>query len=236
MRVDQDNKKSTSKISNTEDKTIIHNVIIADASSSMQGSKYNSSMKSIKAELEELAKDDKVYFRNWFIEFAGGYGSEIDIKEHSINKALNKDNINFTPRGANGNTPLYNTLGIFLNQVELNVKVDERVLVKVFTDGADTENGKGQYNATNIVAYLKKLIDVNNWTITFNCTEQDKFAITKIGVPESNILTHNNTAEDIERVSYMRTASTLSYSKSVSEGVSASSLVGSFYSKSIDND
>jgi hypothetical protein len=222
MRVDQDNKKSTSKISNTEDKTIIHNVIIADASSSMQGSKYNSSMKSIKAELEELAKDDKVYFRNWFIEFAGGYGSEIDI--------------NFTPRGANGNTPLYNTLGIFLNQVELNVKVDERVLVKVFTDGADTENGKGQYNATNIVAYLKKLIDVNNWTITFNCTEQDKFAITKIGVPESNILTHNNTAEDIERVSYMRTASTLSYSKSVSEGVSASSLVGSFYSKSIDND
>jgi hypothetical protein len=127
-------------------------------------------------------------------------------------------------------------MGKFFKKVEAQVKSGERVLVKIFTDGEDTSNGKGEWNATNIVPYINKLINVDYWTITFNCTEKDKFRITKIGIPESNILTHNNTAEDIEKVAIMRRVSTLSYSKSVSEGISADVLVNSFYSKSIDND
>lgn len=227
MRVDNNIQKKTEK-TNNKDKSIIHNIIIADASGSMTGSKYDSSIKSIREELDLLSKDKNCTFLHTLVEFDSSR-----YKEHFF---TSKEIGEFIAIGANGGTPLYNTIGIILTKLEKIVKPDERVLIKVFTDGQDTENGRGSWNSSSIAMYIKKLIDVNNWTITFNCTIQDKHYITRIGIPESNILTHNNTAEDIERVSQMRSINTVMYSSSVASGASAESLVSNFYSKSIDNE
>jgi hypothetical protein len=227
MRVDNDIQKKTEK-TNNKDKPTIHNVIIANANSSMKGGKYNSSIKSIKAELNILAKDTNSIFKHTLVEF--------DDSRYIKHFFAEENAVDFSPIGASGFTPLYNTMGKVFKELEAIVKPNERVLIKVFTDGADNEYGKGTYNANTIGVYINKLINKNNWTITFNCTNHDKANILQIGIPESNILTHDDTAEDIERVSQMRAGSTIFYSKSVNRGVSAENLVSNFYSKSIDNE
>jgi len=217
----------------------IHNVIISDRSGSMSGSKYNSSCESIKKELEILAQDKNAKFTQTVIEFDshGSYSVEKHVRliEHYW---LDKSNpVKFDGHGAQGGTPLYNAMGEIFARLEKEVKPEDRVLIKVFTDGEDTDATRGsrnEWNKSSIGVYINKLISVNKWTITFNCTAQDKHYILSIGIPESNILTHNNTAQDIERVSNLRTSSTLGYSKSVAGGASADSLVSSFYSKTVN--
>lgn len=225
MRVDG-GKSLPQKETPVGSKSTVHNVIISDASGSMQGGKYNASVQSIQTELNILAKDENVNFTQTLVEF----DSQRNSKHFWMTPA--KEAVSFSPIGAYGGTPLYNTIGKTLTDLENSIKKEDRVLVKIFTDGQDTENGSGQWNKNNLGVYLNKLINVNNWTLTFNCTAADKASVLKIGIPESNILTHNNTAEDIERVSNERLGATIMYSKSVSRGVSADVLKSNFYSKS----
>ncbi len=230
MRV-QSNKKTT--VQGAVGIPTIHNIIISDRSGSMSGSKYQASCTSIKNELELLAKEKKVNFTQTLVEFddQGGFSKEPTLVKHFW---LDKTNpISFAPAGARGGTPLYDSLGKVLSQIEACVKSEDRVLVKVFTDGQDTKRGEGEWDSRSVAIYIKKLIDVNKWTITFNCTIQDKSYITAIGIPESNILTHENTAQSIHEVSAMRSASTMMYASSVSKGISADQLVNNFYTKTV---
>lgn len=226
MRVDG-GKTSTKKETSNGPKSTVHNIIISDASGSMSsGRKYDASVKSIKNELVILAQDPSVDFTQTLVEF-----DSPRVVTHFW-KTPSGEALDFPAIGANGGTPLYNTVGDILTKFEKTVKEGDRVLVKIFTDGGDTENGRGNWNAQSIGVYLNKLINVNNWTITVNCTVADKQTVLRMGIPESNILTHNNTAEDIERVSNERLGATVMYSKSVSRGVSADVLKSNFYSKS----
>jgi hypothetical protein len=228
MRVDQINKENKTNKPNSSTKPIIHNIILTDASGSMAGSKYDSAIKSIREELDILSKDTNSDFLYTLVEF--------DSSRFTRHMFVDKELKSFRPILASGGTPLYNSMGKLFEELEPMIKEGERVLVKIFTDGDDTERGSGKYGSSKIATYIDKLINVNKWTITFNCTEQDKFRLINIGIPESNILAHNNTAEDIERVAKYRTASTMLYSKSVSIGVSVDTLTNNFYTKSIDNE
>ena len=225
MRVNKTNVVQSTNLK----KPIIHNVFIIDRSGSMSGSKYISAIKSVKTELELLSKDENSVFKNYVVEFDNSYEQPLRIKTHLWNSL----DTQFKEAGASGGTPLYNTMGTIFKKLESELKSDDRVLIKIFTDGGDTDNNKGEWNSNSIGVYTNKLININKWTITVNCTLTDKYAILKMGIPESNILCHNNTAEDIERVSSLRTMSSLSYSKSVSMNVSADELKSNFYSKSI---
>jgi hypothetical protein len=228
MRVDggkpSPQKKTESPVG---EKTTVHNIIISDASGSMSGGKYKASVQSISTELKLLSQDDNVNYTQTLVEF------DSSRRKKHFWLTEGKEATSFKGIGASGGTPLYITIGEVLTELESKIKPNDRVLVKVFTDGDDTEYGRGTWDAAKLGVYLNKLINVNNWTITFNCTESDKRSVLRIGIPESNILTHNNTAEDIERVSHLRMAATQSYSKSVSAGVSAEELKVSFYSKSL---
>lgn len=228
MRVDG-GKPSPQKKTETPvgEKTTVHNIIISDASGSMAGSKYLASVQSIISELKILSEDDNVNYTQTLVEF------DSDRRKKHFWLTPGKKAINFSGIGARGGTPLYITIGEVLSELESKIGPNDRVLVKVFTDGDDTEGGRGSWNASSLGVYLNKLINVNSWTITFNCTNADKQSVLRIGIPESNILTHNNTAEDIQRVSNLRTASTMMYSKAVADGVEAEELKVSFYSKSL---
>lgn len=231
MRVDGLNPTPVvNTVTNTK-KPVIHNVIISDASGSMGGSKYRASCEGIKSELKILKEDSNVDYLLTFVEFASAGFST--TTEHAFTVPVKDVNVMHF-RGSGGGTPLYNVVGQLLKRIQDVVKPDERVLIKVFTDGEDTSYGQGDFPAPIFSAYIKNLIDVSKWTVTFNCTEQDKPRLVRIGIPESNILTHNNTAEDIERVSVLRNFATQSYAKSVAGGASADMLVSSFYSKSVN--
>src|SRR5574343_90104 len=225
MRVDGGKPSTQKKTNPGTEKTTVHNIIISDASGSMSGSKYRASVESIISELELFRSDNNVNYTQTLVEF-----DSARRKKHFW-LTPGKEATSFKGIGAQGGTPLYITIGEVLSELESSIKPNDRVLVKVFTDGGDTQHGSGSWNVNNLGIYLNKLINVNNWPITFNCTHSDKASVLRIGIPESNILSHNNTAEDIERVSNPRTRATAMYSKSVSEGVSAQELKASFYSK-----
>lgn len=218
MRLDDD-------LKNKEKKIIVHNIIISDASRSMSGGKYNASCESIKNELDILKEDKNIIFKQSLIEF-----NSYQLKKHLwCEDDFNSNFISFI--GAKSATPLYNTIGKVIEELQTIIKKDEKVLLKIFTDGQDTDYGNGEWNVENLGILIKKLIDVDKWTITFNCTIEDINYIKKLNIPDSNILTHNNTAEDIERLGIFRTNATKFYSKSLLEG---KDVTKGFYSKTIN--
>lgn len=212
----------------------IHNVMILDRSWSMNGAKYRASCKSTDYELELLKKDPNGNYIHSIIEFdcEGRYTEPRIVKHAWVTPSKELDSIHYA--GASGGTPLYNTLGKILTELSLLVKPKDRVLIKVFTDGDDTDRGVGEWNATKIGVFLNQLITNKFWTITFNCTHADKVLVMRMGIPESNILCHDNTAESIEHVATMRSTSTMNYSANVSRGMSADSMTSNFYNKTTE--
>lgn len=206
-------------------KPVIHDVDILDASGSMSGSKYQNSILSIQKGVELLGTDTAVQYLKTTVEFSS-YG----ITRHSM--AVPLTDANFRPVGAGGMTPLYDTVGIILTQLREIVKDDERVLVKIFTDGQDT----GYRTWTPHT--LKVLIDQlkgKGWTITFNGTDQDIDSVVKnLNIDRSNTLAHDNTGEGIMKMAMTRGRATMLYSKSVAAGVSADQLVSNFYTKTVN--
>lgn len=226
MRLDDEIKpnKKVKDSKKKEEQYIVHNVIISDASGSMMGARYNASCDSIKNELDILKQDKNVIFKQSLIEFdSNRFNVHLWCQED-----YNSESIKFI--GAIGGTPLYNTIGKVIEDLQKQIKPNEKVLLKIFTDGGDTDIGRGKWNKNNLGILIKKLIDVDKWTITFNCTTFDVYRIKKLNIPDSNILTHNNTAKDIERIGNLRTTATVMYSKSLQKGEDVT--VG-FYSKSI---
>lgn len=154
MRVDYDEKEQEQeqkKVKSKLPKITVHNIIISDASGSMRsGNKYNTSCKSIVNELNILKKDKNVNFKQTFIEFdSSRYVEHLLCQDKYIT-----ENINFI--GAFGGTPLYNTIGKVIDKLSTIVKENEKVLLKIFTDGEDTDYGRGQWNKHNLSTLIKK--------------------------------------------------------------------------------
>lgn len=104
-------------------KVTIHNVHILDASTSMHGSKYNTALSSLNEELQKLKADTEAYYTQTMVEFASKFTKGADITRHY-----------FIGIGANGNTPLYETVGVIIEEILAKKHKDDRVLLTVFTD------------------------------------------------------------------------------------------------------
>lgn len=217
-------------------KKTIHNIYILDVSGSMrEQNKYKSSIAGVQAELELLVKDTNVDYLNTVIEFSSSYSAGGDIRYKQRTTPLTVESIKDIQFGeASGGTPLYNTVGKVLTDFKAIVKDDEYVVVKIFTDGGDTDMGAGTWSLKNLPALIKECKEKLNWTITFNCTEADKPHVLRMEIENSNIMTHDNTFAGITKMSKTRGAATVSYAASVAEGVAKSELVSNFYSKSVD--
>ena len=207
-------------------KTVIHDVDILDASGSMGGSKYTNSILSINKGIELLLTDTAVEYRKTIVEFNGNRG----VVKHKVARSLSE--ANFKPIGAAGLTPLYETIGTVLTELRSIVKDEDRVLIKIFTDGQDT--GFHLWSPDRVKNLIDELKSIG-WTITFNGTAGDiDYVVNHISIDRSNTLAHDNTASGIMMMANMRSSATMSYSKAVAEGVSKDELVKNFYTKTVN--
>lgn len=217
MRVD----KSQSNI-NVDVK--VHNVIILDGSGSMSGSKYNSAKKGIELDLQTCR--DENFASYTFVEFNDTYS----ITTHCFMTLLTSVKLNFN--GANSSTPLYRTVGETLERLLEVVSSQDKVLVKIFTDGGENTS-TGKYKDPLVLADLIKKCEERGFTITFIGTKIDtETIVNSLKINSTNTLVHNNTGEGVATAFNVQAEATRGYSKRLKEGEDVT--IG-FYSKTVNN-
>lgn len=234
----EDKKHTVNKTDSTSSDVTIHNVHILDASGSMSGGKYNNALKGINGEIMAMRTNSEGMTQT-IIEFTSGYPHNAKLTTHYfMTPAENCTAI--TGTGANGGTPLYQTVGETIEKLLTHVKPTDKVLMKIFTDGEENES-KGKYANTGthwtpkseeLSRIIKMAEDNHNFTITFMGTKEDvRHMVSNIGLTESNTLVHDNTEFGVQHSYLMSTASTVKYRKDVSRGVSQDELKKGFFKK-----
>ncbi len=216
MRVDQ--KQVTSS------QVKIHNVIILDGSGSMEN-KYINAIHGVKLDLE-TCKNER--FKSYsFVEF----NDHDRITTHNWLTPVDLVKLNFN--GTLNGTPLYFTIGQTLERLLLEVPKEDKVLVKIFTDGQNTLN-VGKYSNPKELQPLIVACEQRGFTITFIGTESDTLRIVKeVGINKSNTLVHNNTGEGVKTAFNIQAEATKGYTKRVANN---ENVTTEFYSKTIHND
>jgi Mg-chelatase subunit ChlD len=209
-------KKTTKKV---ENKGIFYVIDILDASGSMSGGKYNNSVSGIKEGIKDLTTRKDVKYS--LVEF---------VQSNKLNKAVINQNpseisLNLIPfSGSVGaNTPLYYTVYEVISN--LLVSKEDKVLIKVYTDGQNNAMTDYQSKAANLIKKVQK----ENFTVTFVATPSDLQQIMRdINIDESNTFATADTAEGFANSMKMSRGATMSYFASADKGEDV--LVG-FYKK-----
>lgn len=219
----------------------ILNADLIDASGSMaDGHKYDNAMAGLNYELETLKGDKNANYKVFITEFdsdiAGRgeeqvrYGTEIE------GVPLEKMEV-YKGRGPLGFTPLYQAIGYMIHKLLKIKKPEDRVLLKILTDGMENasrgeyeDSTKGRNALYNLIEKVKK---ENKFTVTFVGTPQDTETIIKnLGIDRGNTMTHDNTAKGVRASYKMSAVSTMAFSEDVKErGINTSD---SFFSKSVE--
>lgn len=162
----------------------IYYIYLLDNSASMSGAKFEYA----KSGLIDLLEDTSVIEGDVFT-----FSQQIGIYGN-VSKSLIKSQISNNLIGC---TPLLKTLmNSVLNAYNKAKQKDTncKIIINVFTDGADTEGG---IKADKFKEMLDLIVADKN-TFSIICDKNDKNTVIKLGIDESNILTHNNTASDIK--------------------------------------
>lgn len=151
-------------------KTKIYNLIILDASGSMQSIKaqtitgFNETVQTIKDAQRKHENQEHlislVVFNSSKIDTVYDRVAASDVKE------LNDDT--YIP---DCSTPLYDAMGQGLNALRSNVGKDDRVLVTIITDGY--ENASTEYSGTAIKSLVDELKS-KGWVFTYIGANQDE--------------------------------------------------------------
>jgi Mg-chelatase subunit ChlD len=204
----------------------IHNVIILDGSGSMGGAKYESAKAGIALDLQTCNNENFTSYS--FVEFNND--SPISITTHYWLTSLSEVNLKFN--GAKSGTPLYYTIGQTLEKLLQDIPKEDKVLVKIFTDGQNTL-GYGKYSDPVELQPLIATCEARGFTITFIGTKQDTQEIIRnVKINVSNTLVHDNTGKGVETAFNVQAEATRGYSKRVSKG---EDVTLGFYSKTIIN-
>lgn len=211
---------------NSGEKQTVHAVYILDASGSMAGLKYKAATRGIDEDIKILRGIRDIAYTLTVIEFDSGFRNELRINEHCFMTPIeNVGNIRY--RGADGGTPLNQTIGETIDKVE-RLKGDSKVIFNIFTDGEENSS-QGVYHNTSVLQQRIKLAEANNFTITFQGTQRDINKVVKeYGIHLSNTLAHDNTPESIAQGAQLRGASMMFYSKAVADGLDVKE---NFYTK-----
>lgn len=189
----------------------VHNVHILDVSTSMW-SKIVNACKGINQENADLRKETEVKYTNTFFVFSSG-------PSHVKNRYYMQP-VDCTPEvneGCTGSTALYDAIGEVITRIRVNKKYDEKVLLKIFTDGE--ENSSRTWNATSIRNLIAE-VENEGFTVTFVGTERDvRNVVDNLHVDFSNTLSHDNTAEGVLNAFTQTRGSTMSYAANVSRGL-----------------
>lgn len=203
------NKEVKTKIE--EKDVVIHNVHILDASGSMDhNGKIHVALDGINEEVKLLkSKDDATYFQT-FVSFS----SRGDVIFHeSKTKMKLVPKISISTRGM---TALYEAIVVTLERIMTEKSEGEKTIVKIFTDGHENDS---QYKYKSKVKEVIAKAESNDITVTFVGTKDDVMSvIDKIGIDESNTLTHNNTRESVRGSFVTSSVATTSFVEKVKKG------------------
>lgn len=221
MRVDNTTVQSQSQ--SQTDVPDVHNVTILDGSGSMSGSKYDNACKGIQLDFDTCKNEGFKSFT--FVEF----NSAKSITTHCF---MSSFDVKLKFNGANGGTPLYQTIGQTLERLLKEVPKGDKVLVKVFTDG-DHNEYYGKYSTVEELKPLIATCESKGYTITFIGTANDTTKIVRnLGLDISNTLVHDNTGEGVKMSFQTQAFATTQYRKSLEEGEDVSR---GFYSKVLND-
>lgn len=215
MRVDilKEEVKPIEKVkeSKTETKPTIHIIHILDGSGSMRGAKFQSALEGMQEEVNTLKKQNDVNYTYSVIEFDSNTRIKTVYKKASLEEFdINSRNF-FKPSDC---TALYDAIGVTLYNFDAGS--DDRVLVKIFTDGG--ENDSVKYDSKSV----RELIEAKEalgWTITFVGTHNDvNRVIQNIRIKKGNTLGYDGTARGLTTAYTQSIQATVMYSKAVVDG------------------
>lgn len=187
----------------TEEKPTIHNVHIVDISSSMGGGKIASAILGVNTEVDELKKDDSVIYTHTLVEFSEPY--HIKTVCYKVPMAEVKPYNTYV----RSSTALNQAIGETLTKLKNDMFGEDKVLVKIFTDGGENSS-QGTWANREMLSQLIKQCEESGFTITFVGTEYDvNTVIRTLGIHASNTLSHDNTSRGVE-MAFMTSANSTS--------------------------
>ena len=165
----------------------IFNLIILDESGSMCGLEkmsvdgVNETIQTIKAAAEAHPEQKQMFS---FVTFSGLGRDVLPYRVHTLLKEISE--VKEFPMEAyvpRGNTPLWDTMGRAMTELERVVTDRDLVLVTVITDGY--ENASREYNGTMINDMVTRL-DKKGWVFTYIGANQDAMReACKLGIRNS---------------------------------------------------
>ena len=172
----------TETVDSTKVAERVLNLIILDESGSMSGLEkvsvtgVNETIQTIKSSYEQLPQQQQLLS---FVTFSDKYGkpyrTRFDLAEISTIESY--DISEYQPGGT---TPLYDTMGQTLTQLEKVATENDLVLVTIITDGY--ENSSREYDSEKINKLIKRL-DEKDWVFTYIGANQDAILeARKIGI------------------------------------------------------
>lgn len=217
-------KKANTAKKVSKSKPIIHTILIVDNSGSMCGAKIKAANQGVNQEISELKKIDDALMLLSIVSFSG------DMKEEVFKENAKTCDFKANWRGTHS-TNLYGTLVQVLRNAYDNRGNNEKILVKIFTDGQDTDS------TTHTKALARQLIaDAKNHscTVTFVGTEWDtNRVIQEMNIDKTNTLVHDNTAQSVMNSFTTSTRASKAYVKAVAAGASDLELQTGFYGKKL---
>ncbi len=211
-----------------EMKTTIYNLVILDASGSMSCIKrqaingFNETVQTIKAAQAKFEEQDH---RISLVVFNSGETTTVydRISAEEV-KELN-DNT-YIP---NCGTPLYDAIGNATAHLRRSVRIDDKVLVTIITDGE--ENSSREYNGKAIKAIIDDLKG-KGWVFTYIGANQDveKVAAT-MGI--HNTMAFQSDAAGTHAMFERESLSRMNFCTRISEGVSDECLQENFFEEKI---
>lgn len=165
----------------------IFNLIILDESGSMYGLEkmcvdgVNETIQTIKNAAQSNPEQKQMFS---FITFSGRAMGELPIRVKTYLEEITKvEEFPVEAYAPNGNTPLFDAMGIALTELEKKVTDDDIALVTVITDGY--ENASRMYSQRAIQNLVSRL-DERGWVFTYIGANQDAmYESSKIGIKNS---------------------------------------------------
>ena len=154
-------------------KTRIFNLLVLDESGSMSSiekqavDSVNETLQSVRAAQKKY--EDQEHFVSFVTFNSSGIKTILDKVE--ANKAEDITPAQLNPDSC---TPLYDAIGISVNELKKSVAENDKVLVTIITDGY--ENASKEYNQTSVKALTEKL-GKEGWTFAYIGANQDAMTV-----------------------------------------------------------
>lgn len=188
----------------------IHIVDVADASASMAYGKIEALNFGIEQQLEELKKVNNINYTYTLLEFSG--------KNHMrfIHLMTPIKDVRHQQVDTYNSTALYKAIGLALDTITGKMNREDKVLVKIYTDGGENDSKGTKYSSLEVVAARIAKAEREGFTVTLVGTTIDvKNIIKTLKIDASNTLTYDGTGKGLGETFTMGLAATQAFSSKV---------------------